>query len=140
MNEVEQAEKALADWDAAHQVESTDPGMQSMRFHQTQQQRNKGLRSYLNQLKRESDERDRLVRALADARRAERVAALPTEPVDPTELQGATWVWVKRWNRMAWHQVKRVNKRTVTCENPPGFEGYDPDKFRHDQIYGVKYE
>lgn len=132
----EKAEEELAVWDAAHQLGPTDPGLQSMRFHESQATRNMKLTSYLNRLGRESRERDRLVGNLAKAKRAERVAALPTEPVDPAELEGASAVMVITRGHAEWCRVIRVNKTTVTCWAPPGF---DQPRHPHSRIYAVRH-
>lgn len=137
MTPVEAAEKALADWEAAHQLESIDPGMQSMRFHQTQARRDKDLTSFLSRMRRESAEHERLTEALAKARRDERRAAVPTEPVDPTDLTGATHILVnERW-RAVWMRVKRINAKTVTCHAAPGM---DEPRITHNRIVGTRKE
>ena len=134
MSDVEKAEKALADWDAAHQLESIDPGMQSMRFHQTERQRTKELGTFLNRMRRESEERARLVEAVAKAKREARRAAVPTEPVDPALLKGATHILVNEGYWASWMKVKRVNAKTVTCCADPGM---DEPRIPHDRIVGV---
>jgi hypothetical protein len=136
MSAVEKAEEALRAWDAAHQVGPTDPGLQSMRFHESQAQRNKKLKSYLNQLGRESRERDRLVENVAKAKRAERAALIPAEPVDPSTLKGASAVMVVTRGHAEWCRVIRVNKTTVTCWAPPGF---DQPRHPHSRIYAVRH-
>lgn len=133
---VEQAQEALDAWDAAHQLESIDPGMQSMRFHESQAKRDKKLNAYLNRLGRENRERSRLVGAVTKAKRAERAAALPSEPVDPATLKGATAVMVLTRGYAQWHRVIRVNKTTVTCWAAPGF---DQPRFPHNRIFDVRH-
>lgn len=130
------AEEALEAWDAAHQIGPTDPGLQSMRFHESQAKRTKSLNAYLNRLGREKRERDRLVEDIAKAKRAERVAALPDEPVDPASLKGASAVMVVTRGHAEWHRVIRVNKTTVTCWAPPEF---DQPRYPHSRIYGVRH-
>lgn len=130
------AQEALDAWDAAHQIGSTDPGLQSMRFHESQAKRDKKLTTYLNRLGREKRERDRLVANIAKAKRAERAAAIPAEPVDPATLKGATAVMVVTRGYAEWHRVIRVNKTTVTCWAPPEF---DQPRFPHSRIYGVRH-
>lgn len=132
----EQAEEALRAWDFDHQLGTTDPGLQSMRFHESQAKRNKKLTSYLNRLGREARERDRLVENIAKAKRAERAAALPAEPVDPAELAGASAVMVITRGHAEWCRVIRVNKTTVTCWAPPGF---DQPRHPHGRIYAVRH-
>jgi len=133
---LEQAEAALATWDEAHKVGPTDPGLQSMRFHESQAKRSKKLKGYLNQLGRESRERDRLVLDVEKAKRAARAAAIPSEPVDPAELVGATAVMVVTRGHAEWCRVVRVNKTTVTCWAPPGF---DQPRHPHSRIYAVRH-
>lgn len=135
MTPVEAAEKALADWEQAHQLESIDPGMQSMRFHQTQAQRDKELTSFLNRMRRESEEHARLTEAVTKAKREARIAALPTQPVDPSELKGATHILVNQGWRCIWERVKRVNAKTVTCHTTPGM---DEPRIPHNRIVGVR--
>lgn len=133
---VEKAQDALDAWDAAHQIGPTDPGLQSMRFHESQRTRDKKLTSYLNRLGREKRERDRLVENVAKAKRAEYAAALPSEPVDPATLKGASAVMVITRGYAEWHRVIRVNKTTVTCWAPPGF---DQPRYPHSRIYDVRH-
>lgn len=138
MSDVERAQAELDDWDATHQVQPTDPGLQSMRFHQTQARRDKDLRSYLNGLRRESEARDRLVENLRKAKRAARDAKLAAlTPVDPATLRGARMVQVRRPYGTEWHRVIRVNAKTVTCWAPPGM---DQPRYRHADIVDVKHE
>lgn len=136
MSAVALAEEALAAWDAAHQVGPTDPGLQSMRFHESQTKRTKNLNAYLNRLGREKRERDRLVEDIARAKRAERAAAIPDEPVDPATLKGASAVMVVTRGHAEWYRVIRVNKTTVTCWAPPGF---DQPRYPHSRIFDVRY-
>ena len=77
------AEDAFTEWDQAHQVGPTDPGLLSMRFHTTQAKLNKNLSAYLNQLGREAKARARLKEDLRKAKRALHLASQPTTPVDP---------------------------------------------------------
>ncbi|MGP9682037.1 hypothetical protein [Brachybacterium sp. AOP3-A1-3] len=138
MTTIKAAEAALKAWDLAHQVQPTDPGLQSMRFHESQAKRNKSLRSYLNRLSRESRERDRLEEAVLKARREEREAARAAlSPVDPARLKGASLVMVRRHTGLSWHRVVRVNAKTVTCWAAPGM---DQPRFLHDQIVDVRKE
>lgn len=132
---VDRAQAALDAWDEAHHISPTDPGLQSMRFHETQAQSTKRISGYLNQLRRESQERDRLVKALEDAKRAHRRSQLPTEPVDPATLAGATHILVRERSRVVWYRVKRVNKTTVTCHVEPG---YDEPRIPHSKIVGIR--
>ena len=137
MTAVERAEKVLADWQAAHQLQPTDPGMQSMRFHETQARRDKDLNTYLNRIRRESEEHARLTGAVTKARREARIAALPTEPVDPATLKGATHILVnERW-RAVWMRVKRINAKTVTCHAAPHM---DEPRIPHNRIVGTRKE
>lgn len=129
------ARAELAAWDEAHALKSIDPGMQSMRFHESQTQRSKGLRSHLNRVRREALEREGLVAKLEKAERAARAAELPSSPVDPGDLQGALAVLVITHGHGEWHRVIRVNKTTVTCWAPPGF---DQPRFEHRRIYAVR--
>lgn len=130
------AEAALVAWDEAHQVQPTDPGLQSMRFHESQAKRTKNLRSYLNQLGRESRERERLEEDLRKAKRALFLANQPTEPVDPATLKGATAVQVLTHGAATWHRVIRVNKTTVTCWAAPGM---DQPRYPHNRVVGVRH-
>ena len=130
------AEDALAEFDEAHQVQPTDPGLQSMRFHQTQATRTKNLNAYLNQLGRESRERERLEENLRKAKRAVFLAAQPATPVDPATLKGATAIQVLSRGVAEWHRVVRVNKTTVTCWAEPG---YDQPRYPHNRIVGVHH-
>lgn len=132
---VDRAQAALDAWDEAHQIGPTDPGLQSMRFHETQAQSTKRVSGYLNQLRREDQERTRLVKALEDAKRAHRISELPTEPVDPTTLNTATHILVRERYRAVWYRVKRVNKTTVTCHTEPG---YDEPRIPHNKIVGTR--
>lgn len=136
MNAVTEAQAALEAWDAAHQLESIDPGMQSMRFHESPSKRGKNLTAYLNRMGRETRERNRLEGNLQKAKWAEKLAAQPTEPVDPDTLKGATAVRVLTRGMTEWHRVIRVNKTTVTCWAPPGF---DQPRYPHDRIVGVHH-
>lgn len=143
MNNVEQckdavtaAETALTEWDQAHQVEPTDPGLQSMRFHTTQATLNKNLNTYLNQLGRETKTRERLEKNLDAAKRALHRAMQPTTPVDPATLKGATAVHVLVHGTAVWYRVVRVNKTTVTCWAEPGF---DKPRYPHNRIVGVRH-
>lgn len=133
---VKEAQAALDAWDAAHQLESIDPGKQSMRFHEPQSKRTKNLNAYLNRQGREKRERARLEENLRKAKRAEKLAAQPTDPVDPATLKGASAVQVLTRGMAEWHRVIRVNKTTVTCWAPPGF---DQPRYSHDRIVGVHY-
>ena len=136
--EIERAQAELDAWDKAHQVGPTDPGVLSMRFHETQSKRDKGLNTYLNRLGREARERARLVEAVKKAKRDARVAALPKTPVDPAELKGATEVLVlRRGSWTEWHRVKRVNPKTVTCYAPE--PGFDEPRFLHGVVVGVRH-
>lgn len=136
MSAVTEAQEALDAWDAAHQIGPTDPGLQSMRFHESQTKRTKNLNAYLNQLGREKRERDSLEENLRKAKRAEKLAAQPTTPVDPSTIKGATAVQVLTRGMAEWHRVIRVNKTTVTCWAPPGF---DQPRYPHDRIVGVHH-
>lgn len=135
---VQRAEAALAEWDRMHAIGPTDPGMQSMRFHETQAKRDADLTAYLNRLGREKREREQLVRAVEKARAEDRRAARDAlEVVDPARLKGARLVLVRRHNGLSWHQVVRVNKTTVTCAAAPGM---DQPRFPHDSIVDVRRE
>ena len=135
---VQRAEEALKEWDRMHTIAPTDPGMQSMRFHETQARRDAELTTYLNRLGREKREREQLVRAVEKARAEERRAARDAlEVVDPARLKGARLVLVRRYNGLSWHQVVRVNKTTVTCAAAPGM---DQPRFPHDSIVDVRRE
>lgn len=135
---VQAAEAALKEWDRLHTIQPTDPGVLSMRFHQTQARRDAELSVYLNRLGREKRERERLVKALEKARQEERKAARDAlEPVDPARLKGARLVLVRRWNGLSWHQVVRVNAKTVTCAAPPGM---DQPRFPHHDIVDCRRE
>lgn len=137
-DQIAAAQAALDAWDAAHQVQPTDPGMQSMRFHETPAKRAKDLRAYLNGLKRETEQRERLVEALRRAKRDARDAELAAlTPVDPTTLKGAYMVQVRRPHGTEWHRVIRVNPKTVTCWAPPGM---DQPRWPHDQIVATRHE
>ncbi|MCZ4326719.1 hypothetical protein [Brachybacterium paraconglomeratum] len=137
MPTIEEAQAALDAWDAAHQVGPTDPGLQSMRFHESPAKRSKDLTAYLNRLRREATERDRLEKALVEAKRAERLAALPTTPVDPEQLKGATAVLVlQHGSWVEWQRVIRVNRTTVTCWAAPGM---DQPRYPHHRIVGVRH-
>lgn len=135
-NAVTAAENALTEWDQAHQVEPTDPGLQSMRFHTTQATLNKNLNTYLNQLGRETKTRERLEKNLDAAKRALHRAMQPTTPVDPATLKGATAVQVLVHGTAVWYRVVRVNKTTVTCWAEPGF---DKPRYPHNRIVGVRH-
>ncbi|MTE24845.1 hypothetical protein [Microbacterium sp. ZXX196] len=134
---VQRAEEALAAWDAAHQLTSTDPGMQSRRFHVPQARLNKELTTYLNRVRRENAERALLVGEIEKAKHAARAAEIPSEPVDPAALKGAIAVMVVTRGHAEWHRVIRVNKTTVTCWAPPGF---DQPRHPHSRIYAVRHE
>lgn len=133
---VDAAEGALTEWDQAHQVEPTDTGLQSMRFHTTQAKLNKNLNAYLNQLNRETKARARLEEDLRKAKRALHLASQPTTPVDPATLKGATAVQVLERGTAVWHRVVRVNRTTVTCWAEPGF---DQPRYPHSRIVGVRH-
>lgn len=130
------AENALTEWDQAHQVAPTDPGVQSMRFHTTQARLDKNLTTYLNRLGRETKARERLEKNLDAAKRALRRAMQPTTPVDPATLKGATAVQVLDHGIAVWRRVVRVNKTTVTCWAEPGF---DKPRYPHNRIVGVRH-
>lgn len=132
---LEQARAELAAWDEAHSLTSIDPGMQSMRFHESQVKRSKNLRSHLSRMRREAREREVLVENVEKAKRALRAAALPQKPVDPADLAGAAAVFVITRGHGEWHRVIRVNKATVTCWAPPG---YDQPRIPHDRIFDVR--
>lgn len=132
---IDKAQAALNAWDDAHQIGSTDPGVQSMRFHETEAQSSKRVTGYLNQLKRETAERERLVKALESAKRAQRLSQIPSEPVDPAALKTATHILVREHNRVFWYRVKRVNRTTVTCHTEPG---YAEPRIPHNRIVGVR--
>ena len=135
---IRRAEEALKEWDRMHTIAPTDPGMQSMRFHETQARRDAELTVYLNRLGREKRERERLVREVEKARAAERQAARDAlTPVDPARLKGARLVLVRRHTGLSWHQVVRVNAKTVTCAAAPGM---DQPRFPHDSIVDVRRE
>lgn len=135
---VQAAEAALAEWDRMHTIQAGDRGMESMRFHQTQARRDAELTVYLNRLGREKRERERLVRAVEKARAEERRAARDAlEVVDPARLKGARLVLVRRHTGLSWHQVVRVNAKTVTCAAAPGM---DQPRFPHDSIVDVRRE
>lgn len=135
---VQAAEAALAEWDRMHTIQAGDRGMESMRFHQTQARRDAELTVYLNRLGREKRERERLVREVEKARAAERQAARDAlTPVDPARLKGARLVLVRRHTGLSWHQVVRVNAKTVTCAAAPGM---DQPRFPHDSIVDVRRE
>lgn len=135
---VQAAEAALKEWDRMHAIQPTDPGMQSMRFHETQARRDADLTVYLNRLGREKRARERLVRDVEKARAEERRAARSAlEPVDPARLKGARLVLVRRHTGLSWHQVIRVNRTTVTCAAAPGM---DQPRFPHDSIVDVRKE
>ena len=135
---VQRAEEALREWDRMHTIGPTDPGMQSMRFHETQATRDKNLTTYLSRLGREKRERERLVRDVEKARATERQAARDAlTPVDPARLKGARLVLVRRHTGLSWHQVVRVNKTTVTCAAAPGM---DQPRFPHDSIVDYRRE
>lgn len=132
------AEAALKEWDRMHAIQATDPGIQSMRFHETQARRDADLTVYLNRLGREKRERERLVRAVEKARVEERRAARAAlEPVDPARLKDAHLVLVRRHTGLSWHQVVRVNRTTVTCAAAPGM---DQPRFPHNSIVDVRRE
>lgn len=136
--EVQAAEAALTEWDQSHQISPTDPGMQSMRFHQSQSRRDAELRVYLNRLGREKRERDRLVRNVEKARAAERQQARAAlAPVDPARLKGAHLVLVRRPHGLEWHRVIRINPKTVTCAAAPGM---DQPRFPHHDIVDARQE
>lgn len=132
---LEQARAELATWDETHALKSIDPGMQSMRFHETQATRSKNLRSHLSRMRRETLEREALVENVESAKRAVRAAAMPQTPVDPAELAGAVAVFVITRNHGEWQRVIRVNKTTVTCWAPPG---YDQPRIPHGRIFGIR--
>lgn len=132
---VDAARAELAAWDEAHALKSIDPGMQSMRFHETQARRDKNLASHLNRVRREEKERGALVAKLEKAERAARAASLPANPVAPAELVGAVAVFVVTRGHGEWQRVVRINKTTVTCWAPPG---HDQPRIAHDRIYGVR--
>lgn len=136
MGAVDEARAALDAWDNAHQLGSIDPGMQSMRFHRTAQQHAKSVKAHLSNIRRENAERDRLVTAVAKAKRVERLANIPTEPVPLGELAGAAWVLERTQLGTRWHRVKRVNAKTVTCHAiAPGF---DEPRVPHGRIVATK--
>lgn len=130
------AENALTEWDQAHQIGTTDPGLQSMRFHTTQATLTKNLNAYLNQLGKEAKARARLEEDLRKAKRALHLASQPTTPVDPATLKGATAVQVLVHGTAVWYRVVRVNKTTVTCWAEPGF---DKPRYPHNRIVGVRH-
>ncbi|NHI16848.1 hypothetical protein [Microbacterium excoecariae] len=134
---VQRAEEALAAWDDAHQLTPIDPGMQSRRFHVPQARLDKELATYLNRVRQENTERALLVGEIEKAKRAARVAEIPSEPVDPAALKGAIAVMVVTRGHAEWHRVIRVNKTTVTCWAPPGF---DQPRHPHSRIYAVRHE
>lgn len=130
---VERAQSALDAWDTAHQIQPTDPGVQSMRFHESQAKRDKDLTAYLNRMRRESEERERLVDALDRARRDERIAAIP-DPLTPEQIQAirpGDKVQIRRHNHTRWEAVARVNTKTVTLASIPP---YDAERVTHDRI------
>lgn len=130
------AEAALEAWDSAHQVQPTDPGLLSMRFHESQGTRDKNMDAYLNRLGREKLTRARLEKNLDRAKRAAFLANQPNTPVDPAELEGATAVQVLTHGAAVWHRVIRVNKTTVTCWAEPGM---DQPRYPHNRIVGVRH-
>ena len=130
------AEAALVVWDEVHKVQPTDPGMQSMRFHESQATRDKSLDSYLSRLGREKRERARLEKDLDRAKRAAFLANQPTTPVDPADLEGATAVQVLTHGAAVWHRLIRVNKTTVTCWAAPGM---DQPRYPHNRVVGVRH-
>lgn len=135
MTPLEKAKAALWAYDT-RPTEGVDPGMQSMRFHETQRQRDKKLSSWLNTLKRETAERNRLVAAVSAARRAEADAATPKTPVNPETIKGAEAVLILNRGRAEWHRVKRVNRTTVTVDGGGG--GMDDPKYAHGKVVGVR--
>lgn len=130
------AEDALAKFDEAHQVQPTDPGMLSMRFHTTQAAHAKTLNAYLNQMGREAKAREELEKNLDRAKRDLYRASQPTTPVDPATLKGATAVQVLDHGTAVWRRVVRVNRTTVTCWAEPG---YDQPRYPHNRIVGVHH-
>lgn len=136
MTAVEQAQAALDAWDQAHQLQPTDPGVQSMRFHESQAKRDKDLTAYLNRCRRESQEREKLQAVLDRARNQERIAALPKDPIDPATIKpGDHIAELVRGSYLSWHIVKRVNAKTVTCLAAPGM---DEPRIPYDRIVGRK--
>lgn len=133
---IQAAEQALKEWDRLHAITSSDRGMESMRFHETQAKRDKDLNAYLNRLGREKRERERLVRNAEKARAEERQAARDAlTSVDPARLKGARLVLVRRHTGLSWHEVVRVNKTTVTCAAAPGM---DQPRFPHNSIVDIR--
>lgn len=132
---ITRAEKALEAFDEKHKPEQIDPGMQSMRFHETETQSRKRITGYINQQRRLSQEREALVNGLETARRNHRIAQLPTEPIDPALLKTATHVLVREHYRVVWYEVRRINPKTVTCKVEPGF---DEPRVPYHLIVGVR--
>lgn len=136
MTNVERAQRALDEWDEQHQLGPTDPGLLSQRFHESQAKRDKDLTAYLNRMRRESQEREKLQATLDRARNAARVAALPKEPIDPTTIKpGDHIAELVRGSYLSWHIAKRVNAKTVTCKAAPG---YDEPRIPYDRIVARK--
>lgn len=133
-----EAQAALDAWDEAHKPTPIDPGMQSMRFHQSKSARDKSINAFVNQARRESKERARLKADLTRAKQQQHRASIPQTPVDPASVKGATHVLINtRGSRAHWEKVKRVNKKTVTCHTP--YPGFDDPKYSYDRIVGVKH-
>lgn len=122
MTAVEQAQAALDAWDQAHQLQPTDHGMLSQRFHESQAKRDRDLTAYLNRMRRESQERERLADNLAKAKRAKTIASLPTEPIDPSTIRPGDMIAINRTTYLDWCIVKRRNAKTVTCQAAPGMD------------------
>lgn len=137
MTPVEAAQAALDAWHAAHQLESIDPGMQSMRFHQTERQRGKSMTAFLNRMRREAQEVEHLEARLAKAKREERIAALPKDPIDPATIHpGDRIAELVRGSWLMWHTAKRVNAKTVTCHaSEPGM---DEPRIPHQRIVAIR--
>lgn len=135
---VERAEEALEAYDEAHKLPKHDRGMESMRFHQTQRQRDKLASSSVDQAVRQVRERNKLEGDIRRAKVQERRDATPKTPVDPSTIKGADAVLIynKNTKRADWYRVKRVNKTTVTGDGGGG--GMDDPRFPHGSVVGVR--
>ena len=132
--ELEAARKVLEDWDTAHEVGPTDPGLHSFNKHLTARQVNKRVDGFVNAMKRESIARDRLKTDVG------RVTGRIHDTKQEIRNLNAAHTLVDLPNARAvrdkegWHPVTRNNKTTVTV--PRGY-GLDDKRIPHALILEV---
>lgn len=129
--EVQDAENTLAAFDAANVPGPTDPGTHSYRKHLTAHQADRDITRSLAAYKRQAESRDVLVRRVARTRAALQEAQRPG-PVDPATIPGAAFVR----DQHGWHQVVKVNTKTVTVKTPYSWT----DRIPHGKITAVKHQ